>query len=204
MQRTILISLYLFMIFSGGLLMANELLVSKIIATSFGNSIQSWAILLSVTLLSLAAGYYFGGALLKNRERILKKSLFINGGLLLFQFLLTLNGEKFSGIFLEMGFTVGMTLFTALLIFPLALFLGANSPLTIELIAGHSSQNAGEVAGRVYGISTLGGVAATFIIGLSILPLRGVTYTNNLLLGMISINLLILLLAALNQKRLKN
>ncbi len=204
MQRTMLISLYVFMVFSGGLLMGNELLVSKIIATSFGNSIQSWAILLSVTLISLAGGYYLGGAVLKNRDRVYTKALLINGLLLLFQFLLTILAKNFSGPFLAMGFTTGMILFTVMLIFPLALFLGANSPVIIELIAQHSSQNGGEVAGRVYGISTLGGVAATFIIGLSILPLRGVQFTNSLLLGAIVINLLILLVVYLNRKKLKN
>jgi hypothetical protein len=55
--------LYLILFSSGGAILALELLASRILTPYFGVSLYIWTGILSITLVALAAGYWWGGRL---------------------------------------------------------------------------------------------------------------------------------------------
>src|SRR5687768_9231524 len=52
---------------SGAVLMGLEIVGSRILAPSFGNSVFVWGSLISLFLIALSAGYYVGGAISDSR-----------------------------------------------------------------------------------------------------------------------------------------
>ncbi len=54
---------------TGGAILALELLASRILTPYFGVSLYIWSGILSITLVSLAAGYWRGGQLAAGSER---------------------------------------------------------------------------------------------------------------------------------------
>src|SRR3970040_613681 len=55
--------LYIVVFISGGVLMALEIVGSRVLAPYFGSSIFVWGSLISVVLAGLSLGYYLGGRL---------------------------------------------------------------------------------------------------------------------------------------------
>jgi len=53
---------------SGGAILALELLASRIMTPYFGVSLYIWTGILSITLISLALGYWWGGRLAAGRS----------------------------------------------------------------------------------------------------------------------------------------
>lgn len=62
-QRGLAWGVYLITFLSGAVVMAFEILGSRVLAPFFGNSIFVWGNLISVFMLGLAADYYLGGLL---------------------------------------------------------------------------------------------------------------------------------------------
>ena len=54
---------------TGGAILALELLASRILTPYFGVSLYIWSGILSITLVSLAAGYWYGGRLAAGHMR---------------------------------------------------------------------------------------------------------------------------------------
>jgi len=164
---------------SGFLVMALEMLGSRYLIPYFGAGIYTWAALISTVLIALATGYFIGGHV---ADRI--PSPFLLGTILLLAagwFALTpmiaptvLNGmfeaiedERYGALAGALG----------LLFIPMAL-LGGYSPSALRLVL-RSSQDSGTVAGRIYGISTLGGIAGTLVPTFFLIPwagIRAITY----------------------------
>lgn len=185
--------LYLLCFIEGAVLMANELLSSKIISVTFGSSLRSWSILLSVTLICLALGYYFGGKLASKRNR-LKVILLVSMFLFLWQFTYLFISSGLTEPLLALPLVIGEVLFCLLSLGPIVCGLGILSPLFIALFANLSpDENGGVHAGRVYTVSTFGGVSATFLVGLYVLPALGTELTNQLLYLLLLVVVLILL-----------
>lgn len=152
----------------GATVMACELLGAKMTAPFFGTSLYSWASVLAVTLSGLAAGYYIGG-LLTTRFSSLRMLFYIllASGLFLFMmpWLATLTMSALAGMSLSAGLLLSMLIF---LLPPILLF-GMVSPVIIHLLV-HDLSDTGKTAGRVYGISTVGGVINTLLMGFWIIP----------------------------------
>lgn len=53
--------LYFMSFIEGGVVMVAEIAGAKLLTPYFGASLYSWASTLSITLLALMTGYYFGG-----------------------------------------------------------------------------------------------------------------------------------------------
>ena len=192
MNKFYLFLIYLICFLEGGVLMSNELLNSKLLAVSFGSSNQSWAILLAVTLLALAAGYFIGG----NFSKRYKKStilLLIFVFLVVYQFLYLEYTSFLIHHLMSFSLIIGTLLFCFFSLAPLIFCLGLVSPLLISLLFQlQEAKNNGIIAGRVYAVSTFGGVLATFTIGLFVLPEYGMQYTNILLSFVLLASLVIL------------
>jgi predicted membrane-bound spermidine synthase len=155
----------------GAAVMALELLGARMLSPIYGGSLTVWASMISVTMLSLACGYFTGGwAIDRWPKPVLLFLVLIASGLLgavcpHMKFVLKTCYDSF-------GINGGALASSTIIFFlPLAL-LGTVSPAVIRLLS--AGKKVGITAGGVYAISTLGSVAGTLGTGLWLIPEFGV------------------------------
>lgn len=165
----------------GTALMALELISSRLLAVGFGSTLKVWAILLSLTLLGLALGYFLGGKYASKPESSRKVLLGLSLFLVAFFAVYPQIGNQIVLYTGQMGLFFGTFLASLMLVFvPLCAF-GMYSPILIDLLNANETESSGKTAGLVYGISTLGGILATFLFGLFLIPEIGVRNCSYLL-----------------------
>ncbi|HMA37534.1 MAG TPA: fused MFS/spermidine synthase, partial [Chloroflexia bacterium] len=157
--------------------LALEMTASQLLRPYFGSSLFIWANLIGLVLIYLTVGYTLGGRLADRypSERLLY-SLIAVAGLstalipLLARPLLTWSLEGFAQVSVSIfyGSLAGVI---GLFAIPVIL-LGCISPFAIRLWMP-SPGAAGEAAGAIYAVSTLGSIAGTFIPVFLLLPTIG-------------------------------
>lgn len=157
-QRVVL----LWVVFAGGaVLMALEILSSRILAPRFGNSVYVWGSIISVFLAALAVGYWWGGRR-ADREPTL-------GGLGLMvawagaaQAVVVVLGPWLADVVgSRTGGAVWGPLAAASLLFaPPSVLLATLSPYAVRL-AARDLAHIGHTAGTLYAISTAGSLVGT-------------------------------------------
>jgi len=170
---TVLLSVVVFV--SGAVLMALEIVGSRVLAPYFGNSIFVWGSLISVVLAALSLGYYWGGWLsARNPSFTRLLLLLLIPGVLIF-FLPFLYPQVNHWI-ARVDFGVRLNPFIASTIFFLlpSIFLGAVSPYAIRLSATALS-TVGSTAGTLYALSTCGSIFGTLLTAFYLIPLIGVS-----------------------------
>lgn len=194
---------YALIFISGGAILALELLASRIMTPYFGVSLFIWTGILSITLISLAFGYWWGGRLAANPE--------------------TQSPQQLGFLFSVMPAVAGMAIVAACLVYPhafhplarwslvggafaacLILLLlpliatSAMNPLLVALQAHrHTGQHRGDAgSGMVFFVSTLGSVAGVLITAFALIP-HVSNYTGTL---MVALLLGVLSLAASSSK----
>jgi len=158
----------------GAVVMALELTASRILAPYFGSSIFVWGSLIGVVLTALSAGYYVGGRAADKRPDfgtlclvILTAGVFV---LLIplvtpvaFDLINSLNlGERISPLIASV----------AILTMP-SFLLGMVSPYAIRLAAKNLS-DLGNLAGKLYSLSTAGSILGTFVTAFVLIPELGI------------------------------
>jgi len=157
----------------GGAVMAVELLGAKMLAPYFGTSMPVWAAALGLTLGGLTAGYFSGGRLSLRFGKD-PTGLFVIlsiAGILIA--VMPASGAWIMQHTVSWDLRIGAILSLLLFMVPPLVLLGTVSPVIIELITTDTSQ-AGNAAGTVYAISTLGGILATFVCGFWFIPAFGI------------------------------
>lgn len=146
---------------SGGVLMALEIIGSRILAPWFGSSIFVWGSLISVFLGALSLGYSLGGVAADRwpRPEYLALCLAVPA-LLIFLLPFYWGAVNDALIGQDLGPRWGPLLASLCLFFPPSLFLGMISPYAIKLAATALSR-VGNTAGQLYAVSTLGSIAGT-------------------------------------------
>jgi predicted membrane-bound spermidine synthase len=170
--------LYFFAFVEGSVIMAIELSGAKMIGPAFGNSLYVWSITLATTMFSLAAGYFFGGFLLKKGKEPSKTLINLFLTLSVWMLLLPFIGRQVLYSSLAMNYLSGAFVSLFLILFPLLLIIGAASPILVQLayLSLHS-EKIGKVAGKIWSVSTFGGIIGAFIIGFILLPRFGIKIT---------------------------
>jgi spermidine synthase len=169
-QVRLLISVFV----SGAVVMALELLGSRILAPVFGNSIFVWGSLIGVVLASLSAGYYLGGKLADRRPDLQTLSLVVLGAGVLVLALPTLAPPIFdAAIGAQLGERYSPLLATTILLGPPSTLLGMVSPYAIRL-AARSVEKLGRASGNLYALSTIGSIVGTFVTVFVLIPEFGV------------------------------
>ena len=182
MKRSFLY-IYVLCFFSGMCIMAIELCASRLVAPYFGTSSFVWTNVIGVIMIALAIGYVLGGKLADRKpslDVLLKLLLAACAFLVLLPFgvfavvrwLSSLIGNldsSFSFIFL------GSLSAIALLFSPPIVILGMTSPFLIRIVA--QADRVGAIAGRIFGISTIGSVVGTFLPVLVLIPAIGTAKT---------------------------
>lgn len=187
-------SIYFISFFEGAAVMATELCGSKLISPYFGSSLYVWASVIAVSLGSLAAGYYYGGKL-SSREN--KRSTLVIVLLLaaVYMGLMPLLSNLFGTLAMHATLLTATVISSFILLFLPMFLMGAASPMIIGMQTTDTCES-GKVSGTVYSISTIGGIASTFLSGFYFIPTLGI---NNTLIVFAS--LLVLSLFVLSQKK---
>jgi spermidine synthase len=170
MQRPLLL---LVAFLAGAILMALELVGSRLLAPYFGGSIFVWGSLIGVFLAALSIGYYVGGKLVDRWP-----STGVLGGILLlsaaFVFLLPRYGHVVAdSISLRYEDVRAGSLITCMILFfaPGAL-MAVTSPFVIRLTT-RKLDEVGRAAGAVYAVSTIGSIAGTLGTAFYLIPALG-------------------------------
>lgn len=178
--------IYVIAFVSGGVLMGFEMLGSRYLFPYFGGGIGTWASLISVVLCALAIGYFAGSAVLDRypSPRTIGAAILVAA---LWLALVPVTADAIMQWILDRlgaGPAATLSASTALLLVPLTL-LGTFSPVAVSLLT-RSANEAGRVAGRVYGVSTIGNVAGTLLTTFVLIPSigsRNITYLFALMLA---------------------
>ena len=167
----------------GASVMMLEILGTRIIGPHYGVSLYVWSALIAVTLISLAAGYYFGGWLadVKTKPTILNWLLFIAATIVLAISHISLPIIRFSRGF---GLEAGSLLSSFVLFAPPMFFLGAIVPFSLKL-SSRNIQKLGLSSGRIYALSTLGSVVGTLMVGFLLIPYMGLKQIFLLIAGLL-------------------
>lgn len=152
--------------------MAVELIGAKLVTPLYGNSIYVWASALGFTLLGLMSGYFLGGWMSERypKRQVLYMMVLLSGCLVaLMPISATFMRHSTSGF----GLKLAILLSEFFILFPPVLFFGVVSPMVIRLITEKVAE-VGNAAGRIYAISTGGGILLNFLMGLYLIPFAGV------------------------------
>ncbi|HEX5501183.1 MAG TPA: fused MFS/spermidine synthase [Thermomicrobiales bacterium] len=188
-------------VFVGGLTSIGiEIAASRLIAPYFGNSTFIWANVIGLTLAYLSVGYYLGGKL---ADRYPSE---------VFLYCLTAIAAAFTGFIpflarpilnaslnafdsLSVGAFYGSLVAVILLFLVPITLLGCVSPLAIRLKL-RGVEQAGNTAGSLYALSTIGSIAGSFLPVLVLIPFLG-TYQTFYTLALLLLAVSILALARL-------
>ena len=159
---------------SGAVLMALEIVGSRVLAPYFGNSIFVWGSLISVFLAALSVGYYWGGKLSDRRPSFSQiRILLLIPGVLIF--VLPFFYPAVNDWIASVDFGIRLNPLIASTVFFLlpSIFLGTISPYAIRLSATAIS-TVGSTAGSLYALSTCGSILGTLFTAFYLIPLMGV------------------------------
>ncbi|HYU31576.1 MAG TPA: fused MFS/spermidine synthase [Thermoanaerobaculia bacterium] len=185
----------------GAVLMALEILSSRVLAPHFGNSVYVWGSIISVFLAALSVGYLWGGRLADRHPSMtaLGRLIALAGS---FQALLLWVGRPMAA---WLGGATGATpagtlLATAVLFGPASILLATVSPYAVRL-AIHDLGTVGNTAGRLYALSTLGSLAGTLGCTFGLIPFLELHQIIGLLALLTAVTALLALSGALGTEK---
>jgi hypothetical protein len=146
---------------SGFFLMSVELLSGRLLAPSFGGSIQVWGAVITVFMLALSIGYLVGGRVSVQDPSLGKLSLMLLGTAALTT-PTVLFGERIADAVFQLVLDprYGCLLAAFGLFFVPTLLAGMVSPYAVRLLV-QESRLSGQQAGSLYFVSTFGSAAGT-------------------------------------------
>jgi spermidine synthase len=159
---------------SGGVLLALEIVASRVVAPYFGNSVYVWGSLIGVFLAALSLGYYLGG---RTATRWPHAGPFL--ALVLAGGAATYPIPHVAGVVLsdiagrDLGPRWGPLLGSTALFFVPALLMAPVSQYAVRLKA-RTVEGVGNVAGVLYALSTLGSIAGTLLAAFVLISWLGV------------------------------
>lgn len=170
---------------TGAVTLGVELSASRLLEPAFGNNQLVWAALIGLILLYLAVGAWVGGKLADRfpHQRGLELTATLGAlgvGLIPTVSPLILRWAALGLENFQTGLLIG-ALLSVLLLFSIPItLLGAVSPWAIKLTVGDGTR-AGQTAGRLYAVATLGSLVGTFLPVLWLIPAYGTRWTFYLL-----------------------
>ena len=157
---------------SGATVMLIELVGTRIINPIFGSGIYVWSALISITLASLAIGYWIGG-IIADKKPVLSTLyfLFLFIGIVMIP-VPFLSGKIMTDCYMLFG-NIGGGLCSAFSLFsPSLILLGMVPPVAIRLRAT-LVETIGVTSGKLYAISTVGSLIGTLGTGFFLIPVIG-------------------------------
>jgi len=165
----------------GALVMLLETAAPIVVAPVLGHSVIVWSIVLSLSVGALALGYFLGGFLSKkDRTYDFLMRLFSANALIIMIGWVLLHMQNFSEQDLVTG-TFSYLILALVLFFP-SIFFGASTPVIVQILNSTVSNEKG-IAGKVFSISTIGGIISSLVTGYFLIDSLGLSHT--LLVGTI-------------------
>jgi hypothetical protein len=159
---------------SGAVVMALEMVGSRLLAPFFGDSVFVWGSLIGVVMTSLALGYYLGGRLADFEPSFRTFSLIIaTAGAVIVPIPIFSNTVLEAVLNSGLGERFGPVLASLILLAAPTTLLGMVSPYALRLAAS-SLKNIGGVSGSLYSVSTGGSIFGTFFTVFVLIPSFGV------------------------------
>lgn len=159
----------------GAAVMAAEISGARLLAPFFGSSLHVWSTVMAITLGGLAAGYFLGGKL-SQKPQPQRTLLLVLTGAACALCSMTFMGPLMYTAGASLPLLPAVVVSVLVLLFPATLCMGATSPLIISLLTSQSADS-GLNSGRIYAVSTVGGILSTFLCGFYLLPAIGVKAT---------------------------
>jgi spermidine synthase len=172
-------ALLVFVVGAGSL--GSEIAGARLLAPYFGASTVIWANTIATVLTALSIGYWIGGRLADRRPDLRVMCKVVQAAAIATA-LVPLLGRPFLGGAVDAldeiaaGAFLGSLLAVTVLLAVPVLMMGTIAPFAIRLSVG-SVEESGQVAGRLYAISTIGSLAGVFLSALLLIPLVGTQRT---------------------------
>src|SRR5688572_29510008 len=161
--------------------LGGEIAAARLMAPFFGASTIVWANTIAIVLVALSIGYWFGGRMADRHPTlqalcgtVLVASVLFAGIPFVADPFLSLSVEAFDSY--SIGAFAGSLFGVLVLVAVPVLMMGATSPWAIRLKM-HAVEDSGQMAGRMYAISTVGSLLGTFAASLLLIPLVGTQRT---------------------------
>jgi spermidine synthase len=155
--------------------MGLEIAGSRVLAPHFGNSVFVWGSLISVFLVALSLGYFFGGRIAdRHPSHALLNSVCFLVSLLIFAIAVFARGLCERLVDAGFGEQSGPLVASMLLFLPPSVGMGMVSPFAIRL-ATQSISSVGKISGTLYALSTGGSIAGTLLTTFVLIPMIGVS-----------------------------
>jgi spermidine synthase len=171
--------LLVFVVGAGSL--GSEIAGARLLAPYFGASTVIWANTIATVLTALSIGYWLGGRLADRRPDLRVMCRVVECAAIATA-LVPLLGRPFLSEAVKAldniaaGAFLGSLLAVAVLLAVPILLMGTIAPFAIRLSVG-TVEESGQVAGRLYAISTIGSLAGVFLAALLLIPLVGTQRT---------------------------
>ncbi len=193
---------YAVVITPGAVLMALEMVSSRILAPHFGSSVYVWGSIIGVFLAAMSIGYFWGGKLADRQPTLaVLGRLVLAAGLA--QTLVLLAGARIVAALGDLtgGSPTGTLIATTLLFGPPTAFLAAVSPYAVRL-ATSDLQLLGGTAGHLYALSTGGSLVGTLGATFVLIPYLDLESILRLLLAVTAVTAIAAMLSRPRQERL--
>lgn len=154
----------------GAVVMAFEIIGSRMLGPYVGTSYVVWSAIIGIILLSLSLGYFYGGRLADKRPRpgLLSLIIFTAGVLILITALM--KDQLLAFLLMHIENIKLVSVVSSLLLFaPPAVLLGMVSPWAARLRMS-SVSDSGMTVGNLYAISTVGSISGVFLAGFYLIP----------------------------------
>ncbi len=193
---------YAVVITPGAVLMALEIVSSRILAPHFGSSVYVWGSIIGVFLAAMSLGYFWGGKLADQQPTLAGLGRLVLAAALA-QTLVLLAGARVVAWLgnLTGGEPAGTLIATAVLFGPVTMFLAAVSPYAVRL-ATRDLQLLGGTAGHLYALSTGGSLIGTLGATFVLIPRLDLESILRLLLAVTAVTSAGALITAARQERL--
>ena len=153
-----------------------ELVASRVLSPFFGSSNAVWTSIIGIILLSSSLGNYLGGKI-ADKKNIQKNLKLILGICSIFILVIPFIQNGILNFFIKhiTDTRVGAVLGALSLFFIPSAFIGLITPIILKLKLKNLNQ-AGATSGKIYALSTLGGIVGTFLGGFVLVPNIGSIY----------------------------
>ncbi|VAW71547.1 hypothetical protein MNBD_GAMMA13-1547 [hydrothermal vent metagenome] len=156
---------------NGAGIMAFEMISSKMLAPFYGTSLEVWAVTLAIVMGGLAIGYWLGGRRSAKYSGVASLCQLLFVAAIAVAIAPLLGNILFASAYQTFG-TSGSMVSSLFIVLPYMVLAGMVSPILTHIIAADTHE-AGAAAGKVFSLSTIGGVLATFATGYWLIPTLG-------------------------------
>lgn len=160
---------------TGACVLIVEVVAVRMLSPYFGNTIYTFSSVISVILLALSSGYYFGGKLADQHPKptIYFSTVVVSGATL--ALLYAFSKSLLQAISESLPLTYGPLVTTALLFLLPALLIGVLSPFAVRLQSDMLPKSGiGTVSGRISFFSTAGSIFGSLLAGFVLIPQFGI------------------------------